>query len=114
MHILPVTRKDSRTHTLHRSSSIHVSPAPSGLDAFGNVNSEGVHSLTRVLGQSPRLSILKLARNHLHDQDAILLSECLCAMPGLQELDLAGNCIGPSGVQALKLFIVGHSNLKET
>lgn len=33
-----------------------------GLDAFGNVNSEGVYSFTRVLGMSPRLSILKLAR----------------------------------------------------
>jgi hypothetical protein len=83
------------------------------LDAFGNINSEGIYSFTRVLGMSPRLSILKLARNHLHDQDAIYLSECLCAMPGLQELDLGGNFIGPHGMQALKLFIVGHCNLKE-
>ena len=60
---------------------------------------------------SPRLSILKLARNHLHDQDIMYLSECLCAMPCLLELDLAGNYIGPTGMQALKLFIVGHCNL---
>jgi len=84
-----------------------------GLDAFGNVNSEGIYSFTRVLGMSPKLCILKLARNHLHDQDAIFLSECLCAMPGLQELDLAGNFIGPHGMVALKLFIVGHCNLTD-
>jgi Ran GTPase-activating protein (RanGAP) involved in mRNA processing and transport len=84
-----------------------------GLDAFGNVNSEGIYSFTRVLGMSPRLSILKMARNQLHDQDAIFLSECLSSMPGLQVLDLSGNNIGPNGMKALKLFIVGHCNLKD-
>lgn len=77
------------------------------------MNAEGVFSLTRVLGMSPRLSVLKLARNQLHDQDAILLAECLCAMPGLRQLDLSGNFIGPNGIRALKMFILGHCNLTD-
>lgn len=84
-----------------------------GHDAFGNVNSEGIYSFTRLLGMSPKLRILKLARNELHDQDIIYLSEAMSAMPGLLELDLAGNYIGLNGMKALKEFIVGHSNLTE-
>lgn len=54
---------------------------------------------------------IKLARNHLHDDDIILLCNAVGSLHTVKLLDISGNiCIG-NGAQAVKHLILSHSTL---
>jgi len=80
-----------------------------GLDPVGRPNSEGTQALSLQLKQCLHLRVLKLAENHLTDDDMVNIADALHNMPQFQDLDVASNKIRTNGARALKLAIISHS-----
>jgi hypothetical protein len=88
---------------------LDVSCNSGGLDPLGRQNSEGVAALATSMKQSLHMRVFKAAENHLVDDDFVLLSDALAAMPQFQDLDLSSNQCRTNGARALKLAIISHS-----
>ena len=80
-----------------------------GLDPSGRQNSEGIAALAMALKVSLHLRVLKIAENHLVDDDFVHIAEALQNMPQFQDLDAASNHCRTNGARGLKLAILSHS-----
>lgn len=76
-----------------------------GLGSFGEPNSNGMFALCSHLRQTLHLKVLKLARNHLRDEDFSHLSWAITGMQRLQSLDLSGNLCHSAGMDPLRAAI---------
>jgi hypothetical protein len=80
-----------------------------GLDPLGRQNSEGIAALAMALKVSLHMRVLKIAENHLVDDDFVHIGDALSYMPQFQDLDVACNQCRTNGARALKLAIISHS-----
>lgn len=80
-----------------------------GLDPSGRHNSEGIAALAMSLKQSLHMRVLKIADNHLEDDDFVFIADALSFMPQFQDLDVSSNQCRTNGARALKLAIISHS-----
>ena len=80
-----------------------------GLDPLGRQNSEGIAALAMALKVSLHMRVLKIADNHLVDDDFVHICDALSYMPQFQDLDIASNKCRTNGARALKLAIISHS-----
>lgn len=79
-----------------------------GLDPSGRHNSEGIAALAMALKQSLHMRVLKIADNHLEDDDFVFIADALSFMPQFQDLDVSSNQCRTNGARALKLAIISH------
>ena len=81
-----------------------------GLDPRRIINSEGISSICNLLPHTLELKVLKLARNHLSDNDLALIFTAVESMTKLHSIDVSGNmCILRQGAAALEQAITNHS-----
>ena len=88
---------------------LDISYNEAGLDPLGRQNSEGIAALAMALKVSLHMRVLKIAENHLVDDDFVHLGDALSYMPQFQDLDVASNQCRTNGARALKLAIISHS-----
>lgn len=83
-----------------------------GKDPCGNHYTEGISALASQLSQSLYLQVLNLARNHLNDEEIILIANAVHSMYSMKVLDLSGNNCLTEGCIALKEAIISHSAME--
>ena len=83
-----------------------------GLDPYKNQNSEGIDTLARMLINCHTLKILKLANNHMSDEDIVRIAESVLILPNMRELDVSNNFCYIFGILALKDAILSHAAMK--
>lgn len=88
---------------------LDISCNMAGLDPLGRQNSEGIAALAMALKVSLHMRVLKIAENHLVDDDFVHIGDALSYMPQFQDLDVAANQCRTNGARALKLAIISHS-----
>jgi len=83
-----------------------------GLDPFHQPSSQGIVALTTLIPQCPSLHTLKLADNHLRDDDIVLIANVLLVCPCMHVVDISGNSIELFGAEALYKAIHAHAAMK--
>lgn len=73
-----------------------------GVGSFGEPSSNGMLVLCTHLRQTPKLKVLKLARNRLRDEDFSHVAWAITGMTNLKCLDLSGNLCHSAGMEPLR------------
>jgi len=82
-----------------------------GLDPNNAPASDGVVCLCANLMNTLSMRVLRLARNHIMDDDVATIANAAAFLPSLQILDLSGNHCSYFGARALKYLIMAHGSL---
>ena len=94
-------------------TELDLSDNLAGIDPMGKPSSDGVSALCSQLMNTLQLRVLKLARNHILDDDIVSIANAVSYMPSCQILDLSGNYCSYFGARALKYTIMSHGTLSE-
>lgn len=84
---------------------LDISDNLGGLDPFGKPTSDGMVALASALKHCLGMRTVKVARNHLRDNELELLSDAIHDIPTFQDLDFSGNLTKFYGCRSLKLAI---------
>jgi Ran GTPase-activating protein (RanGAP) involved in mRNA processing and transport len=80
-----------------------------GLDARGNPTSEGMIHFCKILSQTLHLRVLKIARNHLGDNELQLIANAVHDCPEFRDLDISGNLGRYFCCRNMKTAVISHS-----
>lgn len=94
-------------------TELDLSDNLAGIDPMGKPSSDGISALCTQLMNTLQLRVLKLARNHILDDDVVSIANAVSYMPSCQVLDLSGNFCAYFGARALKFTIMSHGTLSD-
>lgn len=84
-----------------------------GIDPLGKPASDGISRLCVQLMNTLTIRVIRLARNHILDDDIAAIANAVSYIPSCQILDLRGNHCSYFGARALKYMIMCHGTLAE-